>query len=65
MAAIHFEQVQRFILAKKIFCGWGHFKENKLIGAYFWTEQKAFSQLAFKKKITVVPVQNITAFIIK
>ena len=25
MAAMHFEQVQRFILAKKIFWGYGHF----------------------------------------
>ena len=26
MAAMRFEQVQRFILAKKIFWGYGHFK---------------------------------------
>ena len=26
MAAMRLEQVQRFILAKKIFCGYGHFK---------------------------------------
>ena len=29
MVAIHFEQVQRFILAKKIFWGCGHFKTWK------------------------------------
>ena len=26
MAAMRFEQVQRFIIAKKIFWGYGHFK---------------------------------------
>ena len=29
MAAMRFEQVQRFILAKKIFWGQGHFKQNQ------------------------------------
>ena len=28
MAAIRLEQVQRFILAKKIFWGYGHFKQG-------------------------------------
>ena len=28
MAAIRFKQVQRFILAKRIFEGQGHFKDN-------------------------------------
>ena len=29
MAAIRFEQVQRFILVKKIFRGWRHFKASQ------------------------------------
>ena len=34
MAAMRFEQVQRFILGKKIFWGYGHFKENLLSNNY-------------------------------
>ena len=30
MAAMRFEQVQRFILAKKIFWGYGHFKQEPI-----------------------------------
>ena len=28
MAAMHFEQVQRFILVEKVFWGYGHFEEH-------------------------------------
>ena len=35
MAAMHLEQVQRFILVKKIFWGYGHFK-NVLAKVLMW-----------------------------
>ena len=40
MAAVHFEQVQRFILAKKIFWGSRHLKEIKMRNK---TRLKSFS----------------------
>ena len=40
MAAMRFKQVKRFILAKRIFGGQGHFKDNTGTALYFKNSRK-------------------------
>ena len=55
---MRFEQVQRFILAKKIFWGYGHFKnETSMNGAQFRKKMKIYPQA-----LTFLPKPQICSF---